>query len=93
MAPHPSIRISGGTPNGFPDFNPINPWGRRPPTRSYVSVADRKLCQIIVMWAGKRVPIGPRAPRDFCERLLVAINGHIATGQETVWSEPEIVEV
>jgi len=40
---------------------------------------------------GKVLPVGPKAGRQFCERIVVAINAQIIKGREKVWANPHIV--
>lgn len=41
---------------------------------------------------GRVVAVGPKASeRQFCERLVVAINAQIIAGRERLWANPHIV--
>lgn len=51
------------------------------------------LHQVTVEQAGVRIPIGPRQPRDGCERFMEAINRQIALGREKGWKDPQIAAV
>lgn len=93
--PQPSVRISGGNPAGFPDYKPLNPWGRampRPKARP-----KPEFYQVVVETAGRdgkeMLPVGPRASREFCQPLCTAIESEIAAGRETTWKNPCIVRV
>lgn len=41
--------------------------------------------------SGTPLAIGPKAPAEFLEPLLVHINGTISAGKEREWSNPTLV--
>lgn len=51
------------------------------------------LHQVTVEQAGTRIPVGPRQPREGCERFVEAINAQIALGRERNWKDPQIAAV
>ena len=87
----PSVRISGGNPNGIPDFKPLNPWGRpmpepeRPPRPPLwqVHVSDRS--------RGRVIPVGPRMGKEYAEMFRLAISNQIHLGAERRWANPHLV--
>lgn len=88
----PSVRVSGGTPAGFPDFVPMNPWGRampkpaarvRPPV-SQVVVRDLR-------HGGRETRLGPKAATQWVEMWCQAIREQIALGRETRWADPQVI--
>ena len=95
-----SIGYGSGNPNGFPDFKPLNPHGRPMPKPSRPILhperegkpANMKLYQI---WAddahfGKRVPLSVKAPKDFLEPSMYALNKLIIEGLERRWTNPSL---
>jgi len=94
MAPaKPLMRVSGGTPAGFEDFVPLNPWGRAMPK------IERKvrpaLYQVVVRDrrdANKELRLGPKVYREFAEMFCKAIEQQIAAGAEKRWSDPIVLQ-
>lgn len=88
----PSVRVSGGTPNGFPDFVPLNPWGRpmpkpaQPPRPPVSQVVVRDLRD-----GGKELRVGPKWPAECAAMLCQAIEREIAAGREKRWADPVVV--
>lgn len=92
----PSIRISGGNPAGFPDYRPLNPWGRAMPKSKKKPKPD--FYQVVVETSSRdgtkhMLPVSPRASREFCMPLCSAIETEIAAGRERTWKNPCIVKV
>lgn len=88
----PSVRVSGGTPAGFPDYKPLNPWGR--PMPKYKPPEKPERYQIFVETKTRDLlAIGPKAPEDFLRPLCRAIEEQIARGNEKDWSNPHIVRL
>ncbi len=91
-APAPSVRVGGGTPAGFPDFVPLNPWGRampapaRPPRPPIFQVVVRDRRE-----GNKEVRVGPKWPEECAEMLCMAIEQEIAAGREKRWSDPIVI--
>jgi hypothetical protein len=89
----PSIRVEGGNPAGFPDFVPLNPWGRampkpaqppRPPV-SQVVVRDMRD-------GGKELRVGPKwCGVEGAAMLCQTIEQEIAAGREKRWRDPVVV--
>src|SRR6266446_4798443 len=87
----PSARVSGGTPNGFPDYRPINKLSRaeladilRPPkpTLYQVWVLDRLRGYI---------PVGPKCENTLASEFCSAIQTQIRLGRERDWNSPHVV--
>ena len=92
-APKASVRASGGTPAGFPDFVPLNPWGRAMPAPPRRERPD--LYQVVVrdrQRGNKEVRVGPQMARDHCETIRAAIDTQICLGREKRWFDPVIVK-
>lgn len=95
----PSVRASGGNPAGFADFRPMNPNGRAMPktTRPMPSVREGKPpeADLFQIWAetakGTPVRLGPKAPKDFLEPLLVVMNAMSATGRADWCVNPHLL--
>lgn len=91
-APAPSVRVSGGTPAGFPDFVPMNPWGRAMP-----KIAPRikpPVHQVVVRdmaHGGVETRIGPKCDLECAEMLCMTIKQQIALGREKVWRDPVVI--
>lgn len=92
-APAPSVRISGGTPAGFSDFVPLNPWGREVP-----KPAPRRkpvLSQLVVRdlsRGGQETRVGPAVDDPMIpDTLCMAIQQQIALGREKRWADPVVV--
>lgn len=91
-APKPLVRASGGTPAGFADFVPLNPWGRpmpkpvRPPRPMLYQVVVRDKAR-----GNREVRVGPQWPRELAEMLCLTIANQIRLGAERRWSEPVII--
>jgi hypothetical protein len=94
----PYLRVSGGTPNGFPDFVPLNPWGREFPKDLLARKPRAKvLFQVIVRDrrdGNKELRVGPKwDQREFAEMICHGIAGQVATGAERRWCDPIVVPV
>lgn len=86
-------RAKGGTPAGYPDFVPLNPWGRgfpKPPRP-----IKRDVFQVVVRDrrdGNKELRVGPRwEGREHAEMLCLAIAEQIALGAERRWVDPVVV--
>lgn len=91
----PLLRVSGGTPAGFPDFVPLNPWGRAMP-----KVAAREkpaVWQLVVRDlrdGGKELRVGPKTDAEskwVIEMLAETIRQQVALGREKRWRDPVLV--
>lgn len=89
---NPSIRIGRGSgqPVGFPDFKPMNPWGRAMPKPVRQPRPD--LYQIVVRRHGVEIRFGPAMIKDCVDQLVTAIETSIRLGVEKELSEPHIVK-
>lgn len=87
----PSLRISGGTPAGMPDFKPMNPWGRmpkRPPKQ------DRTLwvCNVEDRDTKQRLNIGLIGPKAGAEMLRDAVLKMNELGK--CWAaDPQVIRI
>lgn len=92
--PKPLVRFSGGTPNGYPDFVPLNPWGRGFPKPPRPEKPD--LYQVVVKDKAKgnvEVPVGPKWGHEFAEMVRLAIANEIKLGRERRWTDPVVVKI
>jgi hypothetical protein len=98
----PFARIGYGTgnPSGFPDFRPMNPWGRAMPKPSRPMPhperegrpGNMRLYQI---WAddvhfGYRVPVGPKVAKEILEPGFEQLCRNIIDGTETRWKNASL---
>lgn len=93
-APRKSINIGygTGTPAGFSNFRPINPWGRSMPKPSRPVREDLYQC-VVKDWLGAEKVVGPKMSREATERFVMAINGEVALGREKEWQSAVAVPV
>lgn len=89
----PLLRVSGGSPAGFPDFVPLNPWGRGMPK---VAPRDKPaVFQLVVRDlhnGGRELRVGPKCGvPDVPEALCIAIKEQIGLGRETRWADPQVI--
>lgn len=96
--PKASMRISGGSPAGFADFKPLNPHGAPMPKLSRPMPSEREgkpphvdLFQLWVDTPKGPLRILPKAPKEFLEPMLAAINRMIIDGREATWREPRLL--
>ncbi len=94
LAKRPALSITGGNPAGYPDFVPLNPWGRgfpkpeRPPKPA--------LYQVVVLDkrnGNKETRIGPMMQYEFVEMFRQAIAEGIASGAEKRWTDPIVLQM
>lgn len=95
MKPLAKIGYGSGQPVGFPDYKPINAWGRmpKPVARAQHHLDDSPRYQLEVTADGKPERVGPKAGYQFVESLFVTVNAMLLSGEEKVWSSPRIVRV
>lgn len=97
----PSIQIGHGSgdPAGMPGFRPMNPWGRSMPKLTRPMPHEREgkppHMQLFQIWAddahfGKRMPLGPKMPKEVLEAPLYALNKLIIEGMEKRWSNASL---
>lgn len=93
------IGYGTGNPNGFPDFKPINPWGRMPERKRLMPHPNQFIApevDLYQMWAddrenqGKPVALFPRMPRDVLLNLLEVVNAQISLGNEKRFANPRL---
>lgn len=90
----PKLRVSGGTPAGFPDFVPLNPWGRpmpKPereprPALFQVVVRDKKR-------GNKETRVGPQVAKEIAEMFCATIVQQIKSGAERQWTDPIVLQM
>ncbi len=88
------MRISGGNPNGFPDFVPLNPWGRGFPKELLNRPPRPQLYQLIVRDkrdGNKELRVGPKMEKQYVELMHGALVREIVSGAETRWFDPIVV--
>ena len=90
--------LTGGNPAGFPDYKPLNPWGRGFPKELFRPKPKPELYQIFIEIPGapdaeRLLPVGPKGPEDLLKPLCRAIEEQIARGRETEWANPHIVRL
>ena len=92
--PRKSIDIGygTGTPAGIPDFKPVNPYGRPMPKVERPVREDLYQC-VVKDWLGAETIIGPRMGQTAVERLVMAINARVASGEEKDWQSALAVPV
>ena len=88
------LRVTGGNPAGYPDFVPLNPWGRgfpkpdRPP--------KPPLYQVVVLDkrnGNKETRIGPMMQFEFAEIFRHAVAEQVASGAEKQWTDPIVLKM
>ena len=89
------MAISGGNPNGFPDFRPQNPWGRRMP-KPVRPIQDRPQSELLFqvhveLRNGQMLAVGPKMPEKFANVFREAILVQIIHGKEKSWSNPTVL--
>ena len=90
----PLLRVSGGTPAGYPDFVPLNPWGRgfpKPerepkPALYQVVVLDRRN-------GNQETRVGPKMQHEFAAMFCDAIEKQIKSGAEKQWTDPIVLKM
>jgi hypothetical protein len=86
------LRVSGGNPAGFPDFVPLNPWGRAMPVPA--ARVKPPVSQVVVRdmrHGGRETRVGPKCAKQWAEMWCQAIRQAIANGSETRWRDPQVV--
>ena len=92
--PRPSARISGGTPNGLPDYKPI-----KFDSAEFRALLSRPVKPVLYqVWVEDRVkssaiPIGPKCVYGTATAFAGAISTQIALGREHAWANPTVVVV
>lgn len=91
-----NIGHGSGDPAGFPNFKPLNPWGRpmpkAPPKPELPS--HQLFVEQFNPWGVKEiVALGPKASEDFLLPLKGAIEEQIALGNEKHFRNPHIVRL
>lgn len=84
-------------PAGFPDYKPLNPWGRpmpkpKRPIRG-VPAEDELYTVEVRLSSGKFARVCPGVLKWVAERLCEAIGVEIAHGREKEYSNPTLVKV
>lgn len=85
----PSIRVSGGTPAGMPDFKPVGPTG----LRAMLRPSRPALFQVWVDTPNGSIPVGPKCPQHAAFALADAIEIEIGRGRERTWSNPRVAPI
>jgi hypothetical protein len=89
----PLLRVSGGNPAGFPDFVPLNPWGRGMPKAAPRS--KPAVFQLVVRDlrnGGRELRVGPKCETaEIAEALCMAIKQQIELGREKRWADPQVI--
>lgn len=89
----PTVRASGGTPAGFPDFRPIN----KLPEHELRALARRAVRPVLYqVWvedlaARATIPVGPKCAQNTASALAFAIAEQVALGRERLWANPHLV--
>lgn len=92
----PSARVSGGTPNGVPDYRPFNKLPeaeQRAQLKTLLKKTIRPaLYQVRVEDVNKGdIAVGPKCSERVATAFAYAISTFIKSGKETVWSNPRVV--
>jgi hypothetical protein len=90
----PSVRASGGTPAGMPDFRPLN----RSSPKEFSALLRRSVRPALFqVWVdangGGSIPIGPKCPEQAAGALADAIQVQIGLGRERTWRNPRVALV
>lgn len=88
-----SVRVSGGNPNGIPDFKPLNPWGRPMPTPERAPRPPLYQVHVTDKRDNREKPVGPRMQEEFAEMFRLTIQNQISLGAERRWIEPHLVMI
>jgi hypothetical protein len=91
LKPLIEVGFGTGTPAGFPDYRPLNPWGRPMPRTG--RKPRPQLWQIVLRRHGKEVPFGPKMPKEVLEPFFKTVELGIRTGQHPELSSPHMVMV
>lgn len=89
----PSARVSGGTPNGFPDYRPLNKLPKDEVAKRLKRILKPPLYQVWVEVKDRSsaIPIGPKCENSIAHMLAYEIRRQVALGNEQVWSNPTVV--
>ena len=86
-----------GSPNGIPDFRPINPWGRAmpKPTRPYrEKPISHALYQVeIDLRRGGKKRVGPQWAEEMAGSLAETINRALILRPDDEWGRARVVLV
>ena len=89
--PQSVAHASGGTPNGVPNFRPINKLPKFELKALASKIVRPALYQVLVDdKGGATLAIGPKIARHVAENLAEAINTNVLRGVEKVWSNARI---
>jgi len=91
----PSVRASGGTPVGFPDYRPFNKLSRDEQREMLrPNIIPEPLYQVWVDDITRgTIPVGPKIPHSLAVEFRAAINNQIRLGAERTWSNPSVLPV
>jgi hypothetical protein len=90
----PSARVSGGQPNGFPDFKPINKLPDHEIRELLKKTLKPALYQVRVDDRKKgNIAVGPKGPVHIIEPFANAISTQIQLGREKDWANPIVTLV
>lgn len=83
----PANSITGGTPNGMPDYKPFNKLPRAEQDEVLKKVLRPTLYQVLVedCKTGNSLAVGPKVPQNVASALAHTINVQVALGQEKLW--------
>jgi hypothetical protein len=92
--PKATVRTSGGTPAGCPDFRPINKLPKHEVEQLIKKSIRPTLYQV---WVEDRlrgvIPISPKCRYETADALSQLIATQISLGNERYWSMPTILPV
>jgi hypothetical protein len=90
--PKVSVRVSGGTPSGFPDYRPINKLPRDEQRALLARLTRPVLYQVVVEdRKGNPLRVSPKCSSQTAQALASAINTQVALGREKLWSNATVV--
>lgn len=83
---------SGGTPNGFPDYRPINKLPRHEQQALLSKLMKPVLYQVFVevRSTGDTLAVSPRCSSQTAQALAETINTQVALGNEKIWSNARV---
>ena len=82
-------------PNGFPNYKPLNPWGRvMPKAKRIKSREPTPLYQVMVETDdGTQLPVGPKLDQVTAGRCCEAISKTLIHAKGSTWHNPTVVMV
>ncbi len=82
-------------PNGYPDYKPMNPWGRpMPKTKRAMNKEPDPLYQVVVEQDdGSPLPVGPAIDQVTAQRCCEALAKAIMSAKKPTMHNPTVVRV